>query len=184
MLFRSIRTTPSTLNVLFAGATKLVRFIDMCASTASSARRLYSDAVFSSKCMEVFVSFDSIAIRLIRQNYEIFGDKTAWRSPNGQFTGVSVHNFASQALGKAFVELVADGFLVEVLADEYEFDHAVAVDRIPVFFDIGIHFLELSKFLFRSCGIPVSGFGEFLLHTGLLEDIRHVGIVGDRKSVV
>lgn len=68
-------------------------------------------------------------------------------------------------------------FAVEVLADEYELDHAVAVFGIPVAGKAGLVLHELHEFFFGSTGKPESGFGELFLYAGLFEEIRHVGVV-------
>lgn len=68
-------------------------------------------------------------------------------------------------------------FAVEVLADEYELDHAVAVFGIPVAGKAGLVLHELHEFFFGSAGKPESGFGELFLYAGLFEEIRHVGVV-------
>ena len=64
-----------------------------------------------------------------------------------------------------------------MLANYYEFNHAVAVFGIPVAGKAGLVLHELHEFFFGSAGKPESGFGELFLYAGLFEEIRHVGVV-------
>ena len=78
---------------------------------------------------------------------------------------------------EAVVEQARDAFFVEVLADEDDFLHTVAVFVVPVVSQAGVAAHHLDEFVFGHGGKPESGFVEFDLHAGLFEEVRHVFVV-------
>ena len=80
-----------------------------------------------------------------------------------------------------FVETVVessfDEVFVEVLSDEYEFLHAVAILLVPVFAQSRLARHELHEFLFGHGGIPLSGVAQGELLAGLFEDIADVRLL-------
>ena len=72
-------------------------------------------------------------------------------------------------LDKAGIQILADLLFIHVLADEDNLLHAVAIVRIPVFHDSRVLTHHADKFLFRRCGIPLSGLTQHNLLSGLLE---------------
>lgn len=72
-----------------------------------------------------------------------------------------------------------NGLAVEILADEYEFYHAVAVFGIPVACKARLIGHKLCELVFGCTRKPEAGLGKLLLHSGLLEKIRHVGVVAE-----
>ena len=66
---------------------------------------------------------------------------------------------------------------IHIAAYEHKFLHAVAIHRIPVTKLPGLALHKLFEFLLGRFGKPKATFGEFLLHTGLLEKIGHGGIL-------
>ena len=77
-------------------------------------------------------------------------------------------------LRDAVVQRADDGFLVHASADEYQLVDPVAVDGVPGLENIGIHFEDLTSFLFGEGGDPVAVVGGDLLLAALLEDIGGV----------
>ncbi len=71
---------------------------------------------------------------------------------------------------EACVEGGFDGFSVHVSADEYEFYHSVAYFVVPVACEAGFVAHEDFEFFGGCGGVPVAGFGDAVLHAGLLEE--------------
>ncbi len=82
-------------------------------------------------------------------------------------------------LGEAIVEGVGQRVAVKILANEDEFDHAVAIDGIPVVTESGLTLYHRQELLAGSRGIPQAGLGELLLNAGLFKQERHLGLVGE-----
>ena len=72
---------------------------------------------------------------------------------------------------EAVVESVGDCFAVHVLADEYDFLHAVAIGLVPVAHESGFAGLQLFEFFFRCCCIPLAAGGQFFLDACLFKKI-------------
>ena len=75
---------------------------------------------------------------------------------------------------QAGVEEGRDELLVEVLADEDEFLHAVAVLVIPIATEAWIAPHEVLQLIFGHRGIPLAGITDADLLTGLLEDVTGI----------
>ncbi len=80
-------------------------------------------------------------------------------------------------LSQTAVEKRCDALAIKVLTDNHELDHTVAIFRVPVAHHVGIVALEHLEVLFGRGGKPEPGLSEPFLHSGLLEEIRHVGII-------
>ena len=80
-------------------------------------------------------------------------------------------------VGEEGVALGGEDGDVEVLADDDELLHAVAVDGVPVAGEAGLAEHVAFEFVGRSGGKPLAGFGDALLASGLLEEVRHVGVL-------
>jgi len=80
-------------------------------------------------------------------------------------------------LFEASVECFGDCVAVEVLPDEDYFLHTVAILGIPVTHESGVGCQHTLEFILRGGGIPLSGFGQLLLHASLFEEILHVCVV-------
>ena len=75
---------------------------------------------------------------------------------------------------QAVVEEVGDELLVEVLADEDELLHAVAVLVIPIATEAWIAPHEVLQLIFGHRGIPLAGITDADLLTGLLKDVTGI----------
>lgn len=72
---------------------------------------------------------------------------------------------------QALVQLAGQLLFVQVLADEDNLLHAVAVLFVPVAQQAGLLFHQLDEVFLGGGGIPLSGLGELFLHTRLLEEV-------------
>ena len=75
---------------------------------------------------------------------------------------------------QAGIEEVGDELLVEVLSDEDEFLHAVAVLVIPIATEAWIAPHEVLQLIFGHRGIPLAGITDADLLTGLLKDVTGI----------
>ena len=84
------------------------------------------------------------------------------------------HRLLSFSLLQAVIESRLEGGFVEVLADEDEFLHAVAVLVIPIVAQLRIVSHELHQLLFGHGSEPLACLAEVELTAGLLEQIAHI----------
>lgn len=82
------------------------------------------------------------------------------------------------------VELFFESLAVEILANENEFYHTVAVFVVPVAEYRGVLLHQFAQFVFGRGGVPVSGLCKFFLRTGLFENIGHVGVVAEIENTL
>ena len=75
---------------------------------------------------------------------------------------------------QAGVEEGRDELLVEVLADEDKFLHAVAVLVIPIATETWILLHELLKFVLGHSGVPLAGITDTDLLTSLFKDVAGI----------
>ena len=75
---------------------------------------------------------------------------------------------------QAGVEEGRDELLVEVLADEDKFLHAVAELFIPIATEAWILLHELLEFVLGHSGVPLAGIADADLLTGLLKDVTGI----------
>ena len=80
---------------------------------------------------------------------------------------------------QALIQVMRQLFLVKVLTDENNLLHAVAVLFVPVAKQAWLLLHQLDKIFLGRGGIPLSGFGELLLHACLLEEVGHVAVVAE-----
>ena len=78
---------------------------------------------------------------------------------------------------QAVVEEGRDELLVEVLADEDEFLHAVAELFIPIATEAWILLHELLEFVFGHSGVPLAGIADADLLTSLFKDVAGIFFV-------
>jgi hypothetical protein len=86
---------------------------------------------------------------------------------------------AQQLFHKTSVKVGGESLTVKMLTNEHELNHAVAVHGVPVAGKVGLVEHHLAQLISGSCGIPQSALSELLLHTGLLKEIRHVGVLAE-----
>ena len=84
---------------------------------------------------------------------------------------------------QALIQVMRQLFLVKVLTDENNLLHAVAVLFVPVAKQAWLLLHQLDKIFLGRGGIPLSGFGELLLHACLLEEVGHVAVVAEVAHV-
>ena len=80
---------------------------------------------------------------------------------------------------EAEVEVFGDLLLVEVLSDEDELLHTVAVFRVPVLHEVRILGGDFLEVFLRGGGVPFAGGLELELTACLLEEVGHVGVVAE-----
>ena len=85
---------------------------------------------------------------------------------------------------QAGIEEVGDELLVEVLSDEDEFLHAVAVLVVPVATEAWIALHEVLQFIFGHGGVPLAGIADADLFVGLLEDVAGILFVVEVADVL
>ena len=78
---------------------------------------------------------------------------------------------------QAGVEEVGDELLVEVLADEDEFLHAVAELFVPVATKAWIPVHEQLQFILGHSGVPLAGIADTNLLASLLKDVADIALV-------
>ena len=84
----------------------------------------------------------------------------------------------STSLGKTGVEQGTYGLAVEVLPDEHQFLHAVAVMCVPIATKLGIGFKGTLQLVLRHGGKPLSAVFQTHLASGLFEKVAGVGFIG------
>ena len=77
------------------------------------------------------------------------------------------------------IKRLSDAFAVKIAADKYQLYHSVAIDWVTVTCEIRILFHKHTAVFFRSGGIPFTGLGKILLHSGLLEEQGHIAVMAE-----
>lgn len=80
---------------------------------------------------------------------------------------------------KTGIEGFRYGFFVKITTDEDDLVHAVSIFLIPIPLESGFTGHEYLEVFLRSRGIPVASFRDFLLHSCLLEEYRHVSVMAE-----
>lgn len=75
------------------------------------------------------------------------------------------------------VEFAGNGLLVEMLTNEDQLLHAVAVAVVPIALQARVLLLEETQLVFGHRGIPLAGLTNAHLLAGLLEHVAHIGFV-------
>ena len=78
---------------------------------------------------------------------------------------------------QAGVEEVGDELLVEVMADEDEFLHAVAELFVPVATKAWIPVHELLQLILGHSGVPLAGIADTNLLASLLKDVADIALI-------
>lgn len=112
--------------------------------------------------------------------------KSAPHHPYGTSAGpIAFHDFCykqkrvptSFLLFQTAVEFAGNGLLVEMLTNEDQFLHAVAVAVVPIALQARVLLLEETQLVFGHRGVPLASLTNAHLLAGLLEHVAHIGFV-------